>query len=400
MQFSAQIAPAQSSAWANGADAAPEAASLLNGLSVAPSGSPDGLRIECEATPGFAQWMSTVSGSVAATTYQAGKVVLAGWNGFQVTLLLRQFEKPMGLAVNGTGLALACRHEVWFFANAPLLANDYLENQRGRYDALYLPRTAWFTGDLNLHDIAFGDDGASEGDTLWLVNTRFSCLAALSPRFNFLPVWQPSFISQLAPEDRCHLNGIGMEGGRPKYVTALGATDEAGGWRANKAAGGVMIDVDSGAIALAGLSMPHSPRFHDGKWWLLNSGAGELWAVDPKRGDHDVVCALPGYLRGLCFVGSYALVGMSQVRERHIFGNLPVQERHQKLLCGIAVVDLRSGALAGMLEFTAGCRELYDVQFLPGVRQPMILNVQNEAVRQAVAAPEFSYWLRPSSEIH
>lgn len=358
------------------------------------SAPPAAARIDCSATPAFTEWLSSAGGSVAATTYQAGKVVLAGWNGFQVTMLLRHFDKPMGLAVNDAGLALACRHEIWFFANAPLLAHGYVENQPGRYDALYLPRMAWFTGDLNLHDIAFG------GDQLWIVNTRFSCLSTLSPQFNFVPVWQPSFISQLAPEDRCHLNGLGMEAGRPKYVTALGATDEAGGWRANKAAGGVLIDVDSGAIVLTGLSMPHSPRLHDGKWWLLNSGAGELWAIDPERGDHTVVCALPGYLRGLCFVGPYALVGMSQVRERHIFGDLPVQRRHDKLLCGIAVVDLRTGVLAGMLEFTSGCRELYDVQFLPSVRQPMILNVQNEGVRQAITAPEFSYWLRPSSEIH
>lgn len=354
----------------------------------------DGARIECSATPAFAEWLSRAGGSVAATTYQAGKVVLAGWNGLQVALLLRHFDKPMGFAVEGPRLAVACRHEVWFLANAPLLSRDFVESQPGRYDALYLPRTVWFTGDLNVHDIAFGRDG------LFLVNTRFSCISTLSPEFNFLPVWQPPFISQLAPEDRCHLNGLGMEAGRPKYVTALGATDDAGGWRANKSTGGVIIDVDSGDIALTGLSMPHSPRHHGGKWWVLNSGAGELWTIDPARGEHNVVCALPGYLRGLCFVGNYALVGMSQVRERHIFGNLPVQQRHGKLLCGVAVIDLRTGNLAGMLEFTAGCRELYDVQFLPGVRQPMILNVQNEAVRQAVTAPEFSYWLRPSSEIH
>lgn len=355
---------------------------------------PTGTRIDCSASPAFAEWLSSAGGSLAATTYQAGKVVLAGWNGFQVTMLLRHFDKPMGLAVNGSSLALACRHEISFFANAPLLAHGFAENQPGRYDALFLPRMAWFTGDLNVHDIAFG------GDRLWLVNTRFSCLATLSPQFNFVPVWQPSFISQLVPEDRCHLNGLGMEGGRPKYVTALGTADQAGGWRANKATGGVLIDVASGEVALSGLSMPHSPRLHDGKWWLLNSGAGELWAVDPERGDHSVVCGLPGYLRGLCFVGPYALVGMSQVRERHIFGDLPVQRRHDKLLCGIAVIDLRTGVVGGTLDFTAGCRELYDVQFLPSVRQPMILNVQNESVRQAIAAPEFSYWLRPSSEVH
>jgi len=153
-------------------------------------------------------------------------------------------------------------------------------------------------------------------------------------------------------------------------------------------------------VALRGLSMPHSPRWHDGRLWVLNSGTGELWVVDPKRGDHDVVCALPGYLRGLCFVGgAYAVVGLCQIREKHIFGGLPVQQRHARLLCGVAVIDLRTGKQAALLEFTSGCQELYDVQFLPGLRRPMILNLEREAARQAFTAPEFSYWLRPSSEI-
>lgn len=356
------------------------------------SGSDTPQVIECRISNAFQAWLSQAKGTLAITTYQAGKLALIGWNGQQVTVLLRQFPKPMGLAVQGQRLALATQHEVWLFANAPLLAHEYLPNQPGRYDALYLPRVAYFTGDLNLHDLAFSDD------SLWLVNTRFSCLAALSKDFSFVPRWQPPFISQLAPEDRCHLNGLAMVNGKPKFVTALGESDEVGGWRQNKATGGILIDVETGEIILRGLSMPHSPCWHDRYLWLLNSGSGELWRVDPS-GQHDVVCTLPGFLRGLCCVGNYALVGLSQIREQAIFGGLPVQQRFEQLLCGVAIIDLRNGEQIGILEFTAGCQELYDVQFLPGVLQATILNSDRQETQQAFTAPEFSYWLRPSSQL-
>lgn len=350
-------------------------------------------RIEVAHNEGFGDWLRRAGGSLAATTYQAGKMAMIGWNGRQVSLLLRHFDKPLGLAVDGARMALATRHEVLLLANAPQLAHDYIEAEPGRYDALYLPRAAYFTGDLNVHDLAFASDG------LWIVASRFSCLAALSKDFSFVPRWWPKFITQLAPEDRCHLNGLTLVEGQPKYVSALGETDEVGGWRSNKAAGGIIVDVDSGEVVVRGLSMPHSPRVYDGRLWVLNSGAGELWQIDRQTGQRSVVCALPGYLRGLAFVGPFAVVGLSQIRERHIFGGLPVQERFPKLLCGIAVVDLRSGELVGMFEFTAGCQELYDVQFLPRIFQPMVLAPAAEAARQAFTAPEFSYWLRPSSLI-
>ena len=369
-----------------------------------PQDSPGEAVVRCAASDSFADWISRCGGTLAVTTYQAGKVALIGWDAAarQVTLLMRQFDKPMGLATRADApggrvgrLALATRHQVLLLADAPLLAGDYLESGAVRYDALYLPRAAYFTGDLNVHDVAYG-----EGDRLWLCNTRFSCLSWLSDEYSFVPQWKPPFVSEIVPEDRCHLNGLALAAdGRPALVTCLGETDTPGGWRDNKAAGGVLVDVGRGAVVLRGLSMPHSPRLHGGAAWVVNSGTGELWRVDPVRGTHDVVCALPGYLRGLCFVAPhFAAVGLCQVRERHIFGDLPVQRRHAKLLCGVAVIDLRSGAQVALFEFTAGAQELYDVAFLPGVHRPMILNAEKDAARQAFTAPEFSYWLRPGNE--
>ncbi|GAB4379947.1 MAG: hypothetical protein Kow00121_35140 [Elainellaceae cyanobacterium] len=344
--------------------------------------------IACTADDGFCEWLSQTGGSLVITTYQAGKVVLVGWNGQQVTVLPRQFTKPMGVAIADNRLALATHQEVLLFANAPELAADYLEAQPRCYDALYLPRTAYFTGDLLISDLAYGDQ------ELWVVNTRFSCLATLSSDFSFVPRWHPSFLSELAPDDRCHLNGLAMVAGKPKYVTALGKTDTARGWSQGKTNGGILIDVETQELLLQGLSIPHSPRWYQDHLWLLNSGTGELWKLDPDTWQPQVVCALPGFGRGLSFVGNYALVGLSQIRKRYLTSGLPLQQQHDRLLCGVAVVDLRQGAPVGMLEFTSGCHELYNVAFLPNVQRPMLLNRQKPAADQAITAPEFAYWLR------
>jgi uncharacterized protein (TIGR03032 family) len=349
--------------------------------------------ITCNVSDSFQSWLAQSGGSIAISTYQAGKLALVGWNGEQISLLLRQFSKPMGMAIEGNRIALATREQVLYFANADLLAYEFLEQQPGRYDALYLPRAAYFTGDLNIHDLAFGDDG------LWVVNTRFSCLASLSKDFSFVPRWKPPFISEIVPEDRAHLNGLVMQDGKPKYVTALGATNTVGGWRDNKAQGGILMDVESGEILLNKLSMPHSPVLHNGYLWLLNSGLGELLRFNPHSGELEVVCVLPGFLRGLTCVGNYALVGLCQMRERHIFSDLPIEKRFLKLICGVAVVDLQAGKLVGVLEFVTGCQELYDIEFLPNVLRPNILNGDRPEIKEAFTAPEFAYWLRPSKEI-
>ncbi len=346
--------------------------------------------VKCQIDAGFGRWVATCGGSIAITTYQAGKVAIVGWTGSQVHVTMRAFARPMGLAVHGNMLALATAQELVLLSNAPMLAQDYLE--KNRYDALFLPRVTYHTGELNLHDLAFGKDG------LWAVNTRFCCLCRLSEQFSFVPQWQPNFITLLAPEDRCHLNGLALVDGSPGFVTALGKTDTPRGWVERKADGGVLIHVPSQEIIRDGLCMPHSPRWRDGKLWMLNSGAGELWIIDPKNGKHEVVAQLPGYLRGLDFVGDHALIGMSKVRSKHVFAGLPVQQRCPQLLCGAAVIDLRSGKCEGMIEFTDAAEELYDVVFLPGIHKPAILNGEADDARQALTSPDFAYWIRPEPE--
>jgi uncharacterized protein (TIGR03032 family) len=375
------------------AASSPPASTLNQSKSAPPPPSQD--TITCAIDDGFSQWLSQTDGSLAITTYQAGKLMLVGWNGQQVTLLPREFAKPMGMAVVGDRLAVATQSEILLFANAAALVPGYLPDRTDpldRYDGLYLPRASYCTGELELHDLAYGETG------LWMVNTRFSCLAQLSPEFNFVPRWQPPFITALTPDDRCHLNGLAMVEGKPKYVTALGATNTQRGWSVMRATAGILMDVETGEICLQGLSMPHSPRWHQGYLWVLNSGRGELWRVDPKTWQHQVVCTLPGFGRGLCLVGNHALVGLSKIREQHIFGGLPLQDRCDRLCCGIAVIDLHQGEPVGWLEFVGGCQELYEVGFLPRVRRPTLLTSENVITQQAVITPEFAYWFRPIAQ--
>lgn len=179
---------------------------------------------------------------------------------------------------------------------------------------------------------------------LWVVNTRFGCLCTLDAAHSFTPRWRPPFVSALAPEDRCHLNGLGMVAGRPKCVTALGETDTAGGWRANKATGGLLLDIDDHKILLRGLSMPHSPRWYQGRLWLLESGQGSLAEVDLAQRSWRTTAQLPGFTRGLDFCGPLAFIGLSQVRETAVFSGIPLVQRLKERTCGVWVVHTEQGA--------------------------------------------------------
>ena len=345
--------------------------------------------LQCQPDIGFARWVAESGGSLAISTYQAGFLFMVGWNGSQVSFLQRRFKRPMGLDVEGGRMALAAQDGIWLFGNAAPLATHYREP--GRYDALFLPRATYYMPELQLHDVALA------GDEVWFVNTRMSCLGTLSAFHTFEPRWRPDFISELAPEDRCHLNGLAMRDCKPAFATALARTDSAGAWREHRTSGGVVIDIDSHEVVLGGLAMPHSPRWYRDRLWLLNAGAGELLQLG-KDGRPEVICSLPGYLRGLCFAGDYALVAMSKIRETNIFGGMPVQNRYPELLCGVAVVDLRSGRQCGLLQFTAGCTELYDLRFLPGIRRPNVLNTDREDHAKAIFLEDCGFWLRPEFE--
>jgi uncharacterized protein (TIGR03032 family) len=330
-------------------------------------------------TDSFEALLRQLSASLLVTTYQANKLLVVRAAGGGLSTLVRTFDQPMGMALSGRRLALGTRNQIWLLRDAPDIAPRI--EPAGMHDACYLPRSCHVTGDIRCHEIAWG------GDELWIVNTRFSCLCTLDPDFSFVPRWRPPFVTALAAEDRCHLNGLAMENDRPRYVTVLGETDTQGGWRPNKASGGCIIDVPSGEIVTRGLSMPHSPRLHDGRLWVLESGTGRLLVVDAATGHRETVAELPGFGRGLAFAGHYAFIGLSKIRETSTFGGLPIAERLIELKCGVAVVDLRRGEIAAMLDFHTAVEEIFDVQLLPGLRFPEVIGFQKEAVHHTFVVP-------------
>jgi uncharacterized protein (TIGR03032 family) len=248
--------------------------------------------------------------------------------------------------------------------SAPELASRV--EPAGRHDACFLTRSSHFTGEIQIHELAWA------GNELWLVNTAFGCLCTLDGRHSFAPRWRPPFLSALAADDRCHLNGLAMADGAPRYVTALAETDTPQGWRANKVQGGCLIDVASGQTVARGFAMPHSPRVHRGRVWMLHSGAGQLVLIDSESGRAETVTELPGYTRGLAFYDRFAFVGLSKIRETSTFGGMPIAERRPELKCGVGVVDLGTGRLMAHLEFVTGVEEIFDVQVVPGARCPAL----------------------------
>ena len=363
-------------------------------------------------TTSFADLLDQFGISLLITTYQAGKLVMLRADNGVVNTHFRSFPKPMGLALHGNRLAIGTALEVREFHNVPAVAAKL--PPAGKHDACFLPRCSHATGEVLIHEMAWGTDSfsrespASKSSTLaegsrlndeelWFVNTRFSCLCTLDRLSSFVPRWRPPFITALAPEDRCHLNGLGLVNGEVRYVTALGQTDTAGGWRANKKNGGILMEVPSGAILLGGLSMPHSPRWHQRRLWLLESGTGTIGFVDLGAGRYEPIAALPGFTRGLDFYGSLAFIGLSQVRESAVFSGIPLTERLSERTCGVWVVELITGRTVAFLKFEDAVQEIFAVQVLPQARFPDLINDDPKILSDSFVLPDDTLSQLPDS---
>lgn len=338
--------------------------------------------LNLQADPGLWQWLTEQDISLALTTYQSNRLFLIGRKEEPGRLAVQErlFDKPMGLhwQPQTDTLTMGCRYQLWQLANR-LPAGQTHEGG----DRLYVPHHSWITGDINAHDLAIDRDGR-----LLFVNTDFSCLATLDPDHSFAPVWQPPFISKLVAEDRCHLNGLALQDGVATWMTACSTTDEAAGWRKQRHDGGVVLHIPSNQIIARGLSMPHSPRWHQGKLWLLNSGSGEFGYLDGER--FVPVTYAPGFVRGLAFQGNYAIIGLSQLRSTS-FGGLALEQRlaadGQSAQCGLVVIDLTRGQIVHWLKFASLVEELFDLVVIPGARQPRALGLQDDAIERLVTYP-------------
>lgn len=339
--------------------------------------------VEVTGSPGLVRWLAENRVGLAFTTYQSGKLFLLGHRGEdRLAVFERTFNRAMGLWSDGQTIWLGTQFQLWRFENLLKPGEWYRE-----HDRLYVPKVGHTTGDLDVHDIQVDASGR-----IVFVATGFGCLGTLSERASFTPLWHPPFLSRIAAEDRCHLNGLALVDGRPRYATAVSQSDVADGWRDRRADGGVVIEVPGGEIIASGLSMPHSPRWHRDHLWLHNSGTGEFGHIDLPTGRFTPVAFCPGYLRGLAFVEDYAVVGLSRPRHDKTFGGLALEdelrERSADARCGLLVIDLRTGDVAHWLRVEGMVRELYDVAVLPGATRPMALGFKTDEIQRIIAVGE------------
>jgi uncharacterized protein (TIGR03032 family) len=334
-------------------------------------------------TSNFPHILSQLGISLVISTYQAGKLIILRADGEYINTHFRMFQKPMGIAADRHKIAIGCSSQIWELNN--ILAVAAKIEPLEKHDACYLPRQAHITGDIDIHEMEWG--GVNNTD-LWFVNTRFSCLCTLDHDYSFVPRWRPKFVTALTPEDRCHLNGLGIVNRHPKYVTALGETDSQGGWRVNKARGGILIDVENNEIISRGISMPHSPRWYGNRLWILESGEGSLSICDQATGKLQTVTRLPGFTRGIDFYGSLAFIGLSQVRETAVFSGIPLTERLDERICGVWVVNLETAQTVAFLKFEDAVQEIFAVRVLPNVRFPEIIDWDEQLIGSSYVLPD------------
>lgn len=329
----------------------------------------------------FASWLAAEKLSLVFTTYQLGKIFFVGLkDNNEISIFERTFNRCMGLYVKQNSLYLSSLFQLWIFENALKKG----ELHKGQFDCLFIPQLAYITGDLDIHDLA-----VDKQERLIFVNTLFSCLATVNSTHSFIPLWYPSFITKLAAEDRCHLNGLAMVDGLPRYVTSVSQSDIADGWREHRHNGGCVLEVPSGEIITTGLSMPHSPRYYRNRLWVLNSGFGEFGYVDLDSGKFNPVTFCPGYLRGLAFHQDYAIVGLSKPRQNQTFSGLPLddilKQKQAEARCAIYIINLNTGDIVHWLRIEGIVEELYDVAILPNVVRPMAIGIINDEIRQVLS---------------
>lgn len=327
----------------------------------------------------FVNWLVEQKLSIGLTTYQSGKLFMLGHNPKgEMSVFERTFDRPMGLYADSGQLWLSTLYTLYRFVNG--LPQGKLQDG---FDRQYIPQVGYITGDLDIHDVAPDATGRPV-----FINTLFSCIATTDQEHSFKPLWKPHFISDLAPEDRCHLNGMAMRDGQPAFVSAVAQSDIVDGWRSHRSGGGIVMDVAKNAVVCEGLSMPHSPRWYRDQLWVANSGSGELGVIDLKSGRFEPRLFLPGYIRGLAFHGDWAVVGLSKPRHNKTFSGLPLDaalERHKvEARCGIYVVHLERGHIEHWAHFEGMVSELYDVVTLAGVNRASFIGFRNDQVRRTL----------------
>ncbi len=388
----------------------------------------------CEYSDNLPKILKQLNISLAFTSYQAGRLMFLRSDGDTLDVNFKSFHRPMGLSANKEGMTLGVFSEIINFQRedgllkqiklpqqrieeditAPrikakktsdsdfkknkkiTLTENELEQQQKfkeqqqklneavdkRVDACFITRSSHYSGMINIHDIDWGNEG------LWVVNSSFSCLCTVEADYSFTPRWKPYFISELVPEDRCHLNGMALKDGQPAYVTTFSKFNEVGMWRKNKHFDGTLMDVKQNKILVDGLAMPHSPRWHQESVYFCNSGYGQVCTYQPKTKKSKTIAELPGFTRGMDFYGALLFVGLSKVRKSDVTQSAPLIEKHKETLSGIYILNTEDNSVVAHITFTGNVDQIYDVAVIPDCHFPELIEPTHPRIRNHFCHPE------------
>ena len=344
---------------------------------------PSAAETQLHVSRGMAAWLLQHRTSLAFSCYQTGQLFSVGvMPDGALSFNQQNFTRAMGLSWQGSRLYLGTLDQVWRLEN--MLRPGEIGNEV--FDLVLVPRNAQTIGDVDIHELGVDANGA-----VVFVNTKYSCLAQLDLVHSFRPIWKPPFVSRLAPEDRCHLNGLAMHEGRPLYVTAVSRSDIVTGWRDRRHEGGVLVEISTGRIVTDQLSMPHSPRVEaDGNVILLDSGRGQIVRIDPASGKRTDIAFCPGFLRGLSLHAGHALVTVSKPRNGSFAGlalDKALADRDAEPWCGVLVVNLATGDIVEWIRLEGGVSELFDVVAMPGIRCPMAIGPGSLEMQTTITFP-------------
>ena len=334
-------------------------------------------QIDFTYSQNIVEFFKQTNTTILLSTYQTNKIMIIGQDNGKFDIRYKDFPRPMGMCKKEGKIYAGLGHGIYQFSNFSGVA----ENLEGNYDACYMPQNIHFTGDIDIHEMQYSQD------ELYFINTKFSCLCIKEPDSSFKPIWKPPFISLLQPVDKCHLNGFCTRDNEPRYVTVLGETDEPLGWRANKANGGLLMDIKTNEILIKGLSMPHSPRWHNNKLYLLESGKGAISQYDFKKKKLKTIATIPGFTRGMDIVGDFAFIGVSKVRESATFSGLEITKL-PKRVAGVWIVNLQTGQIISFVEFTNGLDEVFAITVLPHKKVEMLDFTSDQSKANYMIAPE------------
>ncbi|MGV6852475.1 MAG: TIGR03032 family protein [bacterium] len=352
--------------------------------------------------------------SLAVTSYQSMRLFFVRSLHQHIDTNFKYFPRPMGIFADHVRLTIGTLNQVLDFSRndqalQQLQTRDldkqqnlsrkvldkqteeqqkqFIEQQKKdqtefkKADTLFVPRASLTTGMINIHDIAWGNEG------LWVVNSTFSCLSTLSPDYSFVPQWKPHFISDLVPEDRCHLNGMAMKDGKPAFVTTFNTSNDRDSWHKNKAFNGTLMDVEQNKILLKGLAMPHSPRYHEGKVYYCDSARGLVCCYDPDTKQSSEIIKLQGFPRGMSFHGPLMFVGLSQLRASDIHCPAPISKEFNETYCGIYIINLENNSILAYIHFEGDVDQIYDIAVVPDACSPDLIDTNNYHTRHIYDFP-------------